>query len=121
MMADSVAVATSNMLESAKKNASMDDTENRDRLVAATDNLRNISGEVVNIMNRRKLFNKLAQLTKNLSDKGKVYVEACNAGKQFNKNNQSKTGLAKLCGHFKEHTASVDETVKVTQEQIFQL
>ena len=116
MMADSVAVATSNMLESAKKNASMDDTENRDRLVAATDNLRNISGEVVNIMNRRKLFNKLAQLTKNLSDKGKVYVEACNAGKQFNKNNQSKTGLAKLCGHFKEHTASVDETVKITQE-----
>ena len=55
-MADSVAVAASNMLESAKKNASMDDTENRDRLVAATDNLRNISGEVVNIMNRRIFY-----------------------------------------------------------------
>ena len=121
-MADTISQSMGKAVEAAKKYASSNDSndpdkeENHQMMVKATNNLRNVSSDVVRIMNTRKHFEKLASLCGQLVTNGNIAVEATNQSKHSITDNTLRAEFNKSSNHFKEALDQITEFVKTLRE-----
>ena len=94
------------MMEAAKKyassNGSSDENikeEAKQRMVTATNDLRNVSSDIVAIINTRKHFEKLLSIADQFVTAGNVAIEAANQSKQNIRDPTEKTDFNKVSNH----------------------
>ena len=125
-MADTIGQSLGKMMEAAKKyassNGSSDENikeEARQRMVTATNDLRNVSSDIVGIINTRKHFEKLLSIADQFVTAGNVAIEAANQSKQNIRDPTEKTDFNKVSNRLQEAVDVIDENVKAVKKNPF--
>ena len=122
-MADTISKSLGEMMEAAKKyasaNGSTDENskeEAREKMVTATNNLRNVSSDIVGRMNTRKHFEKLLSIADRFVIAGRAAIDASNHSKQSIQDPHERTEFNKVSNHLQEAVDTIDETTKAVKE-----
>ena len=110
------------MMDAAKKyassNGSSDENskeEAKQKMVTATNNLRNVSSDIVGIINTRKHFEKLLSIADKFVSAGRVAIEATNESKQI-QDPTERTEFNKVSNLLQEAVDVIDESAKAVRE-----
>lgn len=111
------------MMEAAKKyasaNGSSDESskeEAKEKMVTATNNLRNVSSDIVGIINTRKHFEKLLSIADRFVFAGRAAIDASNHSKQSIQDPHERTEFNKVLNHLQEAVDTIDESAKSVKE-----
>ena len=125
-MADTIGQSLGKMMEAAKKyassNGSSDENskeEAKQKMVTATNDLRNVSSDIVGIINTRKHFEKLLSIADQFVTAGNVAIEAANQSKQNIRDPTEKTEFNKVSNRLQEAVDVIDENVKAVKKNPF--
>ena len=125
-MADTIGQSLGKMMEAAKKYASSNGAsdenikaEAKQRMVTATNDLRNVSSDIVGIINTRKHFEKLLSIADQFVTAGNVAIEAANQSKQNIRDPTEKTDFNKVSNRLQEAVDNIDENVKAVKKNPF--